>query len=329
VAGTIRMNRDDQIEAVADTTRRALLRRLMAVPATLSQLGVAFGKHPAWIRHHVMRLIDAGLVELTEVRQVRNYTEKYYRATASAFEMHLLLAPDAGTGRSITVVGSNDVALDAFAGSVPGLSVVPVSVGSLDGLIALRQGLADVAACHLFDSREAEYNTPYVRHLFADREVVILTLVHREQGVMVAAGNPLGIRSVADIIGRGARLANRNSGSGTRLWLDGEFRALGADTASLVGYDTAFVTHGAVADEVASGRADVALGIRAAAERAGLDFVPLARERFDFVIPTAHLAEENVVAFVDELETRRARRMIGALSGYDISHTGDEVPIAV
>ncbi|KAF0207365.1 MAG: substrate-binding domain-containing protein [Actinomycetota bacterium] len=329
MAGTIRMQRDDQIEAVGDATRRSLLRRLMAAPSTISQLGVAFGKHPAWIRHHVMRLVEAGLVELAEVRQVRNYTEKYYRATAPAFEVHMLLSADSGTERSITVVGSNDTALDAFAVSVPGVNVVPVSVGSLDGLIALRQGLADIAACHLFDSREDDYNVPYVRHLFADRSVVVLTLVHREQGVMVAAGNPLRIHAISDIIDKGASLANRNPGSGTRLWLDAELRALGADTSVLPGYATSYVTHGAVAQEVARGCADVAIGIRSAAEKAGLDFRPLTRERFDLVIPADRLADANVSAFIDELETRRARTMIGSLSGYDVSHTGDEVRIAV
>ncbi|TDB36967.1 MAG: hypothetical protein D9V44_10730 [Actinobacteria bacterium] len=328
MAGTIRMNRDDQLEAVGDATRRALLCRLMAAPATLSQLGTMFGKHPAWIRHHVMRLVEVGLVELGEVRQVRNYTEKYYRATASAFEVHLLLAPDDGADRSVTVVGSNDSALEAFAGSLSGITVVPVSIGSLDGLIALRQGLADIAACHLFDSRESEYNIPYVRHLFADREVVVITLVHREQGVMVPSGNPLGIARIADIVERGARLANRNPGSGTRVWLDGEFRAIGADREVIPGYDSAFATHAAVAQEVAAGRADVALGIKTAAEAAGLEFVPLTRERFDLVVPADRIAQASIEAFIDELETKRARQMMGALSGYDVSHTGDEVSVA-
>ncbi|PKQ37574.1 MAG: hypothetical protein CVT59_06915 [Actinobacteria bacterium HGW-Actinobacteria-1] len=328
MAGTIRMSRDDQLEAVGDSTRRALLRRLMAAPATLSQLGTAFGKHPAWIRHHVMRLVDAGLVELSEIRQVRNYTEKYYRATASAFEVHLLLAPDDGADRTVTVVGSNDSALEAFAGSLSGMSVVPVSIGSLDGLIALRQGLADIAACHLFDTRESEYNIPYVRHLFADREVVVLTLVHREQGVMVRSGNPLGIRKVADIVEAGARLANRNPGSGTRIWLDGELRSIRADHSAIPGYESSFVTHAAVAHEVARGRADVALGIKTAAEAEGLEFIPLTRERFDLVIPADRITQANVEEFVDELETRRARQMMGALSGYDVSHTGDEVSLA-
>ncbi len=94
------------------------------------------------------------------------------------------------------------------------------------------------------------------------------------------------------------------------------------------GYDTSFVTHGAVAQEVAQGAADVALGIRSAAENAGLDFIPLVRERFDLVIPVGSVNSVNVGAFVDELETRRARKMIGNLSGYDVSHTGDEVLIA-
>ncbi len=328
MAGTIRMSRDDQIEAVGDPTRRAILCRLMAAPATLSQLGASFGKHPAWVRHHVLRLLEAGLIELSETVKVRNYTEKYYRATASAFEIHVLLTPDGGENRSVTVVGSNDSALDAFAGSISGMKVVPVSVGSLDGLIALRQGLADIAACHLFDSREGEYNVPYIRHLFADRDVVVLTLVHREQGLIVPAGNPLGITSVAGMVECGVRLANRNPGSGTRIWLDSELRSLQADKDAIPGYDSSFMTHAAVAGEVARGSADVALGIRTAAEKAGLDFVPLTRERFDLVIPADRAKQADVEAFISELETRRARRMMGALSGYDVSHTGDEVSVA-
>ncbi|MCE5192136.1 MAG: helix-turn-helix domain-containing protein [Actinomycetia bacterium] len=328
MAGTIRMNRDDQIEAIADATRRAILRRLMASPATLSQLGTAFGKHPAWIRHHVMRLAEAGLVELSEVRHVRNYTEKYYRATASAFELHLLMVPDDGAERSVTVVGSNDDALDAFARSLPGMSVVPVSVGSLDGLIALRQGLADIAACHLFDAREAEYNVPYVRHLFGEREVVVVTLVHREQGLIVAQGNPLGVGSISDVVEKGARLANRNPGSGTRVWLDSQLHSISADRSAIPGYESSFVTHAEVAAEVAHRRADVALGIRVAAEKVGLGFVPLTWERFDLVLPADRIERPGVEAFMGELETRRARKTMGALSGYDVSHTGDEVSLA-
>lgn len=319
------LQRMDQIEAIADTHRLAILRTLMAQQATISQLGAQFGKHPAWVRYHVKKLESVGLLELSETRVTANYTEKFYRATAAAFSVNLMIAPQQEGRQSLVVLGSSDFAVDGLAklaNAHRDILVVPVSVGSLDGLIALRQGLADVAGCHLLDAATAEYNTPYVRHLFPDRPVVEITLSFREQGLIVAHGNPRGITGL-EALADGIRLANRNTGSGTRVWLDHELRRLGLDPTRIAGYDRTLATHDAVADAIASGTADVGLGIRAAAERHDLHFIPLFHERYDLVLAEDRLDDLALQRFLDPLSTASFRNAIRDIPGYDAGHTGD------
>lgn len=319
-----------QLEAIADSRRLGILRMLMHRPATLTQIGERIGKHPAWVRHHLCVLVDAGLAELVEERVVRNYTEKYYGATANAFETHLLVTPATGEARTLVALGSHDLGLQLLGDEVERAHVglVSVSVGSLDGLVALRQGLCDVAGCHLFDDEREEYNTPFLRHLFPDIPVAAVTLAYREQGLITAPGDPLGIQDLADLAGTGARLANRNAGSGTRVWLDGRLRRERIDTGAIAGYDTSFGTHTAVGTAIAAGEADAGIGLRASAERFGLHFRPLFQERYDLVVRRDRLDEASIHALLETLASRRLKRTLGTLAGYDASHTGEEARCA-
>ncbi len=324
----------EQIRCATEPHRMELLRRLMARPATITQLGLAFDRHPAWIRHHVIALMRAGLVELAEERKVRNYTEKIYRASAGAYQIHLLLAPEFGGENPLLILGSDDFAVEALAAlscdKAGHPEVVTVPTGSLDGLIALRQGLADVAGCHLIDSDSGEYNTPYVRHMFPDRPTVIVTLAHREQGMLVAHGNPKGIRHIEDVADPGVRFVNRNKGSGTRVWLDRAFRDLGIDTAQIAGYSTEALTHSALARLVASGDADVGIGVRAAAVAEDVDFIPLFHERFDLVFDAARLeADARFEPLRERIDMRDFRRKVASMAGYDATEVGRETRIAV
>ncbi len=324
----------EQIRCATEPHRMMLLRRLMAAPATITQLGVAFDKHPAWIRHHVLALLHVGLVELAEERKIRNYTEKFYRATANAYQIHLLLVPEYGGENPLLILGSDDFAVEALAS----LScdrhghpeVVNVPTGSLDGLIALRQGLADVAGCHLIDVDSGEYNTPYVRHMFPDRPTVIVTLAHREQGLLVGHGNPLGITELEDLAEPGVRFVNRNRGSGTRVWLDRALRQRGIGAGAIAGYSIEALTHTSVARLVARGEADVGVGVRAAAVAEEIDFVPLFHERFDLVFDAAHLDTdarfEPLRALIEKAEFRRR---VSSMAGYDATEVGHETRVAV
>lgn len=324
--GLVTIDQHAQLSAIADPRRLAILRMMMVRPLTLTQIGERLGKHPAWVRHHMQVLVAAGLAELVEERVVRNYTEKYYGASAGAFEAHMIIAPESDEPRTLIALGSHDLGLEMLGEDVGGAHVglVSVPVGSLDGLIALRQGLCDIAGCHLFDDQSDEYNTPFLRHLFPDIGVLAVTLAYREQGLMAAPGNPLGLHTVADLAREDVRLANRNPGSGTRVWLDAQLRREGLEPDAIPGYDSALPTHTAVASVVAAGVADAGIGLRASAEASGLSFTPLFMERYDLVMRRDRVSDEAVDALLDSLSSKRLKRSLDTLSGYDTLHTGEE-----
>ena len=142
-----------------------------------------------------------------------------------------------------------------------------MAMGSLEGLIALRHGLGHVAGCHLFDAETGDFNRSYARALFPGRALMLITLAHRQQGLIVPAGNPRGLEDLAGAVSAGARLVNRNRGSGTRVWLDRLLAGGGVDPVRVAGYEDEVMTHDAAARAVAEGAADVALGILPAATR--------------------------------------------------------------
>jgi putative molybdopterin biosynthesis protein len=316
----------EQLKILADARRLAILRLLMVAPATLSQLGQVLGEHPARVRHHLKLLEQAGLVELVDTRVVRGFTEKYYRARARAFLLQQMVLPaDDETG--IVVMGSHDLALEALAAQVRQsksnpLNVVVLPVGSLDGLIALRQGIAQIAGCHLLDVESGEYNLPYIRHLFPDRGVQLVTLAHREQGLLVAHGNPLGIHDLQDMARPQVNMVNRNRGSGTRLWLDRQLEIIHLTAESLHGYEREVRTHTAVAEAVATGKADAGVGILAAAHKYDLEFIPLFQERFDLVVAQEWMENHRLEPVFDLLVSARLRRLVENLGGYQTDQMG-------
>lgn len=322
----------EHLKILADARRLKLLRLLMESPATLSQLGQMLGEHPARVRHHIKVLERAGLIEMVDQRLARGFVEKYYRARAQAYILQQMILP-ANTGpNTVVILGSHDLALEALANLAQGQNKTPLKlfilpVGSLDGLINLRQGLAHIAGSHLYDVESDEYNAPSVRRLFPDRAMTLVTLAHRTQGLMVAAGNPLQIHSMEDLGREEVTLVNRNRGSGTRLWLDRRLQMLGISTALLDGYDREVRTHTALAQTVQAGKADVGLGLQAAAERFGLGFLPLYQERFDLVIPTETLETPQIQAWINLLTSAAIRNTIAALPGYDAAHTGERITI--
>ena len=195
-------------------------------------------------------------------------------------------------------------------------------VGSLDGLVNLRQGLCQISGSHLLDET-GEYNTPFVRHLFPDRDVEIITLAYRAQGLMFAKGNPNRVKRLADIAGRTIRFVNRNAGSGTRLWLDAELRKLNILPMKINGYDREVKTHTEAALLIESGKADVSLGLQAAAHQHNLDFVPLFEERYDLILPREN--EQTLLPLLEYIQTADFRTSLNALTGYNSAHSGEEI----
>lgn len=226
--------------------------------------------------------------------------------------------------------GSHDLALDLLASRLrfrasaqPGAPVLEVTTStSLDGLAALARGECDVAGSHLYDRAESDYNVSYARTLLPARRVTLVTLAERVQGLIVAAGNPLNFASTADLARPGVRFVNRPVGSGTRSLLDDLLERAGIEPAHVQGYETEEASHLAVAAAVASGTADVGLGILAAARAFDLSFVPIVRERFELVFPTELLDRGDVRQLLAEIRSQEYRAAVDALGGYDTSQSG-------
>lgn len=325
----------EQIKLLSDERRLAILRLLMGRAATLSQLAEALDSYPAKIRHHLKKLEQAALVELVSTQVVGGFVEKYYRATAAAFAINLAITPTPPAAGAVVALGSHDPALERLAqlladnSAVPALFTVPV--GSLDGLIALRQGVGQLAGAHLPDddggsgfNRAPDFNRAYVRRLFPGQAMTLLTLAHRQQGLLVAPGNPKQIEGLADLVRPELVFVNRQPGTGTRVWLEQQLGRLGLDLAGVNQYGRIARTHHEVAQTIVAGRADVGLGILAAAHMTGLDFIPLFEERYDLVLPTETIDEPLLQPLFDMLQTAVFRQAVQQLAGYDVTQTGSQ-----
>ncbi|MGE3912179.1 MAG: substrate-binding domain-containing protein [Chloroflexota bacterium] len=226
----------------------------------------------------------------------------------------------------LRLVGSHDLALEVLAGRLRALpesvtlEVVPTD--SLDGVFALARGTTDLAGCHLLDPETGEYNIPFVRRLLPGESVLLVTLAHRQQGLIVRSGNPLHLTGIPDLGRSGLTLVNRHRGSGTRVLLDDALGRAGIDPITIQGYDHEEATHLAVAGAVAAGTADAGLGILAAARAYGLDFVPVARERYELALRPATASQPAVQKLLETLRSPDFRAVVTALGGYDTAESG-------
>ncbi len=235
-------------------------------------------------------------------------------------EVRLLRDLDA-VERTIVAIGSHDPVLDLAASLLrardPAQTLVSGPVGSLGGLVALRDGLCHLAGCHLLDPESGEYTLPWIRRVLPGREVDVVRLVHREQGLIVAPGNPHGIEGLGDLAR--VRYVNRQRGAGTRVLLDHELARCGIEPGAVDGYEREEPTHLAVAAAVAAGRADAGLGVMAAARAFGLGFVPVAREPFDLVMAPGEPAAAPLLELLGDAEFRA---QVEALGGYSTEEMG-------
>ncbi len=230
--------------------------------------------------------------------------------------------------RTIVAIGSHDLVLDLAASALraadPLITLASSNVGSLGGLVALRDGLCHIAGSHLLDPATGEYTLPYVDKLLGDG-IAVIRLVHRDQGLIVAPGNPLGLKGIDDLTQPDLRYVNRQRGAGTRALLDYELNQRGIDPATIPGYAREEHTHLAVAAAVAAGRADTGLGILAAARAFNLDFVPVAQEPYDLVLRADDLSNDLLAPLWDLLSRPEFQAEVEALGGYSCAETGRRV----
>jgi len=221
--------------------------------------------------------------------------------------------------------GSDDPSLgivrELYAAQTTPTSLFVAIVGSGAGLTALRDGVAGFGLAHLFDSATGEYNLPFIKKIQLP-QTVVATLFYRDLGILVRPGNPRGIETVADLSRPGVRMINRQAGSGTRHFLDQELSRRGIDSGPIAGYGACVTTHIEVGLKVLRGEADAGLATKTAAQLLGLDFVPLAREKFDLLIPKERFFRHGIQILMGIIASREFRSRMEGLGDYDTSESG-------
>ncbi len=225
----------------------------------------------------------------------------------------------------LIITGSNDILLNRtislFNNQFPEYTAVFGNLGSMGGLRALRQSQCHIAASHLLQENGQQYNFEFVESEFQSMPAIV-NFCQREQGLLLAKGNPKKIKSVADLGQKGIGIANRSLGTGTRLLLDLELKKANIDTQKLKGYQNEKPSHLDIGLEVLSGEADAAPGIRIVAHLLGLDFLPLRWERFDLLIPKDKFFEKGVQLFLGLLHDEKFKKTFPPNCGYDLETTG-------
>jgi len=204
----------------------------------------------------------------------------------------------------------------------PKSRVVWLHAPSMAALETLAEGGAHVAGTHLLDEPSRIFNVPYVRSLFPRRSMLVINIARWEEGMVVPPGNPLRIRTVADLARPKVRFINREAGSGARKLLDRLLTQKRIPPTQVNGYERIAPGHLAVAQAVSMGLVDVGIANRSSSVAHGLDFVPLAEERSDLVVPQELCADFRVARITDALESRAFRRELASLGGYQVSESG-------
>ena len=242
-----------------------------------------------------------------------------------------LLSPVEKLKNTVVVIGSHDPLLDELGDMLHvadgDLYMSSSHVGSMGGIMAVRRGEAHAAGCHLLDTATGEYNLAFIRKYFPKGGVKLIRCVGRQQGMMVAKGNPLNIQSFSDIAKPGVRYVNRQKGSGTRILTDYLCKQENLDVDAIYGYDREELTHTSVAVQIVSGSADAGMGIYSAAKLYDLDFIPICIEEYDLIVPDHAWDSPQVQQMIATLKSPEFKEKILALGGYTVENPGEIIEI--
>ncbi|WP_239093975.1 helix-turn-helix transcriptional regulator [Bacillus sp. B15-48] len=228
---------------------------------------------------------------------------------------------------TLQLAGSHDFLVEHLvkyaATESAGLAIQPSYIGSLEGLMMLYRGSADIAAIHLLDPASRKYNLPFIRQLFVHEPITVIRLASREQGLIVASGNPKGIHGVADFRRNDLTMVNRQKGAGTRFLLDSFIAQEKIDPLTISGYENEEWNHLSAAAHISRGSADVAFGIKYAANQLGLEFIPLTEEKFDLVFRWKKENKEALEHLLDLIHFTTFKESVLELEGYNASELGE------
>jgi len=238
-----------------------------------------------------------------------------------------MLRTQSEVNATLVFIGSHDNILDLLANQLykhrPVIRISSAHVGSMGGIMAIRRGEAHIAGCHLLDESTGEYNVSFIKRFLKGVSLQLINLCYRQQGLIVAKGNPKKIKGFKDLSGNDNIFINRQNGAGTRLLTDKILKEEGIEPASIPGYNHEEYTHMSVAASVANGSVDAGLGILAAANALNLDFIPIAEERYDLIIPSSYQNDKKINVILKLIRTNTYfHDSIIKLGGYDLRDCG-------
>jgi putative molybdopterin biosynthesis protein len=240
-----------------------------------------------------------------------------------------LLRPAEEIERAILCAGSHDLSIDILGNELkrlhPGFKIAATNVGSMGALLSIQRGEAHIGGTHLLDPATGNYNIPDIKRSIQHTPVVLVHLVRRQQGLLVKPGNPKDIAALRDLARSDIIFVNRQAGSGTRVLLDYQLQQLRLDGRAIRGYEREEFTHMAVAVAVASGLADVGLGVRSAAHALGLDFIAVGEEQYDLLFLHSFFESDGGAKLLEVVRSAGFKNAVEALGGYDAGRSGEVI----
>jgi len=314
------------LEKEAELTVQAVInKKMFSALGSEEFVRVKLGKvGDNWIAAPISRGagVTMSLVRADGVLRIPRLLEGYHEGQTVEIE---LLRPREELAKTLVCIGSHDLTLDLITSYLKARgqgAVASAHVGSMGGIMALRKREAHFAGIHLLDVETGEYNKSYLSRFLPGRDITLVNLVYRTQGMLVPKGNPLNIRSLGDLAKEHIVFINRQAGSGTRVLLDYLLDKQNIARENIIGYEREEFTHLGVAVSIASGSADVGLGIQSAAEALGLDFIPVGEERYDLAVPTEYLSNLLVQNMLEVIRSNEFQAEVLSLGGYDTRDTG-------
>jgi putative molybdopterin biosynthesis protein len=282
------------------------------------------GKLPYYKAGREMR-VDATDLEAYKARQ-KGMQPSSSRFTTHASYPSAQLDTNGHNEKSIIITG-HDSCLDILAKHIEKATSTyrPLrsNVGSMEGLISMYMGKADLVSTHLLEGDTGEYNVPYIRKILISHPCLVVNLVSRSAGIYVQKGNPKKITTWADLNRPGIRIVNREKGSGARVLLDEQLRMVGIRADTIIGYENEESNHLGVAGQLAMNMADAGVGIEKAASMVGVDYIPLVTERYDLVMLKKPSNAEWIQLVCHVLRSEAFHNELSSIRGYDLSETGN------
>ena len=276
-------------------------------------------------RAHLIHRAETFLLESMTVGHTPLEVEDAFRIAINRWRT--VVQPQSGSSaNTLRFSGSHDMVVawmaTHFGEIAAGCTLKLNFSGSLSGLTSLQKGEADIAGTHLWDESTETYNVEVVKSMFPEGGIALITMAQRRLGFMLKPGNPRQIHAVKDLARPEVKFVNRQSGSGTRVFLDAQLRKNKIDAARIVGYADERSTHSEIAAEVAQSRADTGIGLEAAAKAYGLEFIPLTTERYDLALRESTFQLPAIQQMVNWLKSDAFHDLLRRLGGYEHTQSG-------